>query len=462
MDENTPTPATGADEPQRATPPAHAAPEAATPGAAAYPPGASFGPFRSEADAAAPPVAKAPKRPLTVRRGAAAGVVGAALAVGLVAGGGTGWAIAAGTRDATTGGSSVTEADWPQRSWSGPDGGTDGTDGSDGTGQLPGGPGRGAPGTSDDSTGTTSAQTTTAATAEQQVGVVTIATTLGYSGGSSAGTGMALTTDGLVLTNHHVVEGATAISVTVESTGETYEATVVGTDASADVALLRLTDAQGLATVTLDDDGGADVGDTVTAVGNAEGGGVLVAAAGEVTGTDETMTAATSSNGEAETLSGLIEFSAAVVSGDSGGPVLDDEGEVVGITTAASVGGTTTVAYAIDIVDAVAIVQQIESGVETNTVQIGYPAFLGIGLGVDSGAGAVVEGVIDGAPAASAGLTAGDVVTGVDGTPVTSSTALSALLGGHEPGDTVTLTWTDAETGATQQAAVTLAQGPVG
>lgn len=427
-------------------PPAHAA-------------GASFGPFR----VAAPAAAAAPKPPLTVRRGAAVGVVGAALAVGLVAGGGTAWAVAATRDDATR--PSFSDADWPGRP---------------GDGELPALPDRSGPrGWSDDGsdssgssdqddtsgdTGTTSAQTTTAATADQQVGVVTITSTLGYQGGSSAGTGMVLTTGGLVLTNHHVVEGATAISVTVESTGETFEATVVGYDASADVALLQLTGASGLATVALDDDGGVAQGDTVTAVGNADGTGQLVAAAGRVTGTDETMTARTSTAGGAQTLSGLLEFSAAVVGGDSGGPVLDEEGEVVGITTAASVGGTATVAYAIDVVDAVAVAQQISSGEETATVRIGYPAFLGIGLDAGAGtvAGARVAGVLDGTPAAGAGLAAGDVVTAVDGTAVSSATALQELLDGYAPGDSVTLTWTDPSTGASEQATVTLTQGPVG
>lgn len=421
-----------------------------------YPPGASFGPFRAPT-AAAPAGPRIPKPPLTVRRGAAAGVVAGALALGLVVGGGAAWGITSALDGNER--TQVSDADWPSRPWS---------DGERPTmpdlpdGQAPGG--RSGPGSSDDSndTGTTSAQTATPASDEQQVGVVTIASTLGYQGGESAGTGMVLTTDGLVLTNHHVVEGATAISVTVESTGQTYEATVVGYDASADVALLQLADASGLATVTLDDDGGAQVGDTVTAVGNAEGTGDLVAASGAVSGTDETMTASTSSSGGSETLSGLLAFPAAVVGGDSGGPVLDDEGEVVGMTTAASVGGTATVAYAIGIVDAVAVVQQIEAGDTDDGVVLGYPAFLGIGLGADDGTGARVAGVLDGTPAATAGLAAGDVITAVDGTAVTSADALASALAGHEPGDTVTLTWTSAATGASTQASVTLTQGPVG
>jgi S1-C subfamily serine protease len=297
----------------------------------------------------------------------------------------------------------------------------------------------------------------TAASADQQVGVVTITSTLGYQNASSAGTGMVLTANGLVLTNNHVIEGSTSIEVTIESTGVTYVATVVGTDASSDVALLQLQDASGLATVALDDDSGASVGDAVTAVGNAEGGGDLLAAPGTVTALDQTMTASTDGS-SAETLSGLIESSAAVVPGDSGGPVFDDEGEVIGMTTAASSSTVDTVAYAIDIEDALVIANQIQSGVASDTVTIGYPAFLGISLG--SSSEAVVAGVLEGTPAATAGLVAGDVITAVDGVAVSSASSLSDLLGAHAPGDTVTLTWTVATTGATASAPVTLIAGP--
>lgn len=290
----------------------------------------------------------------------------------------------------------------------------------------------------------------TAASADQQVGVVTITTTLGYQDASAAGTGMVLTSDGLILTNNHVIEGSTAIKVTIESTGSSYAATVVGTDATHDVAVLQLEGASGLDTVALDDDGGVAAGDAVTAVGNAEGGGELLAAAGSVTALDQTMTASTD-GASAETLSGLIEFSAAVVPGDSGGPVFDDEGEVIGMTTAASSVGS--IAYAITIEDALVIAHQIDSGAASDTVTIGYPAFLGVSLSSD---GSVIAGVLEGTPAASAGLAAGDTITSVNGVAVGS---LSDALGQFAPGDTVALTWTTA-TGSPSSASVTLIAGP--
>jgi S1-C subfamily serine protease len=392
------------------------------------------------------------------QRGLAFGVVGAAVVAGMVVGGviGARTSTDAAADSATTGSTQAQGAAFsPYGQWTPPS--------SNGWDTLPTLPGYGSDGSSgSDGSGSTSTQTpAVAATAAQQTGVVTITSTLGYEGGESAGTGMILSSDGLVLTNNHVIEGATAITVTDESTGRQYEATVVGTSATSDVALLQLTGASGLSTVTLDDDGGVSSGDAVTAVGNAEGTGNLVAADGTVTATDQTMSTSSSGYEQGETLSGLIEFSAAVVAGDSGGPVVDAEGEVVGITTAASVGGTSTVAYAIDIADAMAVVHQIESGTGTDTVQIGLPAFLGVAFATSSsaGTGATIAGVLDGTPAASAGLVAGDTITAVGGVAVASADDLSAALDAHAPGDSVTLTWATAA-GAAGSATVTLIAGP--
>ncbi|OZB88372.1 MAG: hypothetical protein B7X41_08480 [Microbacterium sp. 14-71-5] len=400
---------------------------------------------------------------------AAAAVIAGALIVG------------AGVRPATTPSTTAATATDERAPWSWSQGaygdgyGRSGRSGfvpGGGTGSSSDGSSSGTPGPSS-SDGTAPSAATTA-TAAQQVGVVTITSQLGYENATSAGTGMILSADGLVLTNNHVVESATAIQVTVESTGKTYTATVLGTDKKADVALLKLQDASGLTPVTLDTSG-VTGGESVTAIGNAEGTGTLVAAPGSVTATDQTMTAATDS-AAAETLSGLIQFSASVVSGDSGGPVLDSTGQVVGITTAASTGPGSTVAYAIDIKDAMAIVTQIENGQGSSDVVIGYPAFLGVSIGsqsqlrggvgdasgsIGTTSGATIAGVIAGTPAAEAGLLAGDTVTKVGGTAITSSDQLSTVLAGYKPGQKVTITWTSASTGTSRTATVTLAKGPV-
>lgn len=221
------------------------------------------------------------------------------------------------------------------------------------------------------STGTATLDTT-AATPAQQTGVVLVSTVLGYQSAEAAGTGVVLASDGLVVTNNHVVEGATEITVTIGTTGETYTGTVVGTDATADVAVLQLQDASGLATAALDDDASSvAVGDAITAVGNAEGGGVLLAAAGTVTGVEESITTQAEGVSSGESLTGLIEVDADVVSGDSGGPLLDDEGEVVGLTTAASSGSSDITGYAIPVEDVLDVVTQIVAGEDTDTITLG-------------------------------------------------------------------------------------------
>lgn len=318
----------------------------------------------------------------------------------------------------------------------------------------------------------------TTASAEQQAGLAIIETTLGYQDAAAAGTGIVLTSDGVVLTNNHVVSGATEVQVTLGQDGTTYTAQVVGTDATHDVAVLQLEGASGLTTAAIDQDGSLAIGDAVTAVGNAEGGGELLAAPGVVSALEETITTQSEGSTEGRTLDGLIEIDADVVAGDSGGAVYDADGEVVGMTTAASSGTAAITGYAIPVGDALDIAAQILAGDESGTVTIGYPAFLGVQLGTSSttqtlpggpgtsrqrtGAttGATIAGVIDGTPAAGTGLAAGDTVTAVDGTAIGSSDALSQTLAGYDPGDTVTLTWTSAADGTTRTATVTLAEGP--
>lgn len=309
----------------------------------------------------------------------------------------------------------------------------------------------------------TAATSATPATDAQKVGVVTILTDLYYdSGAQAAGTGMILTSDGKILTNNHVIDGSTSIEVTVESTGKTYEATVVGTDAVDDVAVLQLVDASGLTPIALDKSGQAAVGDAITDVGNAEGTGDLVSASGTIAALDQTITVGDEYSNKSERLSGLMELDADVVSGDSGGPVFDAQGEVIGMATAASTGQRNITGYAIEITTALAIVDQIESGQESGNVSIGAAAFLGVEFAQDdpdTGAGAVIGDVIAGKPAAGAGLVAGDVITAVDGSPVTTQDSLRALISAHEPGDSVAVTYTDAS-GASQVVTVTLVAGP--
>ena len=302
--------------------------------------------------------------------------------------------------------------------------------------------------------------TQNAATDEQSAGIVLIDTVVGFNQGEAAGTGIVLTSDGTILTNNHVVEGSTKIAVTIAATGKTYVADVVGTDATNDIAVLQLRDASGLATADLDTSNAVSIGDVITGVGNAEGQGYLSAAEGQVTALDQQITVADELTGKGKTLGGLIETDAAIVSGDSGGPLFDSDGEVIGIDTAASSNTQEPTGYAIPITHAIDIARQIESGVETNTITIGLPAFLGVQLGSTTSVdGVTIGGAIAGTAADRAGLAAGDTITEIDGTAVSSADALSSAIAAHDPGDSVTITWID-PAGETQSATVVLTEGP--
>ena len=216
------------------------------------------------------------------------------------------------------------------------------------------------------------------------VGVVDINTVIDYGAAEAAGTGIVLTSNGEILTNNHVIDGATSIKVTIVSTGKSYTATVVGDDPTDDVAVLQLSGASGLATAKLGDSSSVAVGNTVTAVGNAGGtGGTPSAATGTVTALNQSITATDEGGGNSENLTGMIEINADIQAGDSGGPLYSASGTVIGIDTAASSQSfnSTTTGFAIPINKALSIAKQIESGTETSTIHIGPTAFLGVELG---------------------------------------------------------------------------------
>ncbi|MFF9563867.1 S1C family serine protease [Leifsonia sp. NPDC014704] len=310
-------------------------------------------------------------------------------------------------------------------------------------------------------TGATS--TLASASAAQEVGVVDVTSELGYAQAESAGTGIVLTASGEILTNNHVVEGATSISVTVVSTGAVYAATVVGTDATDDVAVLQLSGATGLGTAVIDTAADTAVGEAVTGVGNAGGtGGTPSASPGTVTALEQTITTQAEQTAASETLDGLIQTDADIQAGDSGGPLFNADNQVIGIDTAAAEGGSTVAGYAIPIEDALAVAAQIEAGNASSQVTIGYPAFLGVEVAAGTGTtgvGAPIAGVIDGAPAAAAGLTGGDTIIALNGAPIASAQALTQALSSLTAGQLISLTWTDAA-GASHTADVTLASGP--
>jgi len=321
--------------------------------------------------------------------------------------------------------------------------------------------------------------TTSQIAAQTDPGLVDINTTLGLQGAAAAGTGQVLTSNGLVLTNNHVIDGATSIRVTDIGNGQTYTAKVVGYDQHKDIGVIQLQGASGLQTVNMGNSASATAGQKVVALGNALGkGGTPSVAVGHITGLNASITASDSSAGTSEHLNGLIHHNAPIQPGDSGGPLVNTAGQVVGINTAAS--GSTgfqfqtgqnsgqTQAFAIPIDEALAIAGQIEAGQASSTVHIGATGLLGVEVmsasdaaanGIQAGSGAVIAGTVSGMPAAQAGLTQGDVITSAGGQRVNSPEALQAALEQHHPGDRVTIGWTD-QSGQAHTATVTLANGP--
>jgi len=333
-------------------------------------------------------------------------------------------------------------------------------------------------------------------------GLVDINTTLGYQQEQAAGTGIVLSGNGIILTNNHVINGATSISVTDIGNKKTYKAIVVGYDRTKDIAVLQLQNASGLQTATLGNSSNASVGENVVGVGNAGGtGGTPSAAGGTVTALNQSITASDNGDGTSEQLSGLIETNADIQPGDSGGALVDTSGDVLGIDTAASAGFSFqsndqsggTQGFAIPINTALAIAKSIEEGSGSSTIHIGETAFLGVEInasgssssgasgnggsgnggsggfggffGGNSGntgstaSGAPVASVVTNGPAQEGGLAGGDVITSLGGKTITTANDLTTAISQYHPGDKVSIGWTDGS-GQTHTATVQLSSGP--
>ncbi len=307
--------------------------------------------------------------------------------------------------------------------------------------------------------------------------VVDLDSSLGYEGLEAAGTGIVIGSQGIVLTNNHVVDGETSLTVVDPATGRHYRGVVVGYDVAADVAVVALRGASGLP-VAVTAPARAQVGEQVVAVGNAGGkGGRPTAGGGNIIALGRSVVASDRAEGTIEHLSGLIETSARVQLGDSGGPLVDSAGAVVGLDTAVAKGstsGATEEGFAIPIATALAIAHRIVAGQGSGAVHVGPTAFLGVraaasscgtgagGISIPSGSGALVCEVIPGTGAASSSLAPGDVITSVAGRQVGSPAALTrVLVADLRPGEVVSVGY---EPGGTKRAAraarVSLGSGP--
>jgi serine protease Do len=285
-----------------------------------------------------------------------------------------------------------------------------------------------------------------AASAQVEPAVVRVDTEIDYQNAIGAGAGVVIDPGGQVLTNFHVVSGADRITATVA--GRSFPAELVGYDRRHDIAVLQLLGAGGLPTPPIGNSAQLVEGEPVVSLGNAQGtNSPLSREIGTITGFGRTVNAEDALTGSKDELTNLIEFAAPVVAGDSGGPLVNGAGQVVGITTAASVNfrlGPGGEGFAIPINDAMAIAGQIRGRVPSDSVHIGPPVLLGVGVRTaQQGPGVQIAEVLRGGPAEQAGLMDGDILTVLDGTSLDSATTLTYVLDRHYPGDVIDLTWID-------------------
>lgn len=316
--------------------------------------------------------------------------------------------------------------------------------------------------------------------------VVDVTATLGYDGATAEGTGFVINAPGgLVLTNNHVIRDATQVSATLVGTGRTYPARIVGDDPADDIAVLKLVGATGLTAAPLGNSSQVTLGTPVLAIGNQAGqGGAPTIAPGIINSIGRTVEAGDSDSSFTETLRGMLQTSAQIAPGDSGGPLANAAGQVIGIDTAASSasGGAAVTGFAIPINNAIAIATKIAGGRASSVVNIGVPGFLGVlvadspqpdprrqlgqsartrrgsapGFGgclasaeeamppnavAPARSGALVDGVLCYTAAQTAGISAGDVVTSIGGRTVSSGDQLTKVLAGLRPGARVRVTW---------------------
>ena len=340
-------------------------------------------------------------------------------------------------------------------------------------------------------------------------GLVIINTTLQYNGEQAAATGMVISPDGLVLTNNHVIEGSTSITARTAN-GHQYQAKVVGYDVTGDIALIQLQGASGLKTVPIGNSSSVKTGDSVVGMGNAEGQNAIVPVTGQVTALNQTITAGDQGGSVTqETLHNMIQTNADIVSGDSGGPLANSAGQVIAMDTAGNDGGFSvqqnSSGYSIPIDTALAVAGQITQGQASSTVTIGYPPFMGIYIGQGSNSdpqaqaeqqnggnafggngfggngnqncytsdrnlvapqnianvnsGTLIIGTICGGPAMAAGMTAGSVITAVNGQAVGSPESLTGMVSKFRPGTTIKVTWVS-PSGQRSTSSLKLTAGP--
>jgi len=325
-------------------------------------------------------------------------------------------------------------------------------------------------------------------------GLVDITSTLTYNSETAEGSGMIISSTGLVMTNNHVIDGATEVQATLVDPGNnasrSYPAQVVGYDATDDVALLQLEGAAGLPVETFGNSSQVSLGTPVLALGNAEGQGGARAAAGIINALNRSIQASDQGSYTTEDLNHMLQTNAQIQQGDSGGALANNAGQVIGMITAANTSTSSqigssggTLGFAIPVNSALAIAKQIALGQRSATVYIGMPGFLGVVVATSSSsnpqqqaadeaqgsgqagpgggsscettnqqaavpahiapiaAGALILGVLCDTAAASAGMVPGDVITSVAGQPITTPDSLTTITARYHPNDVVPVIW---------------------
>lgn len=299
-----------------------------------------------------------------------------------------------------------------------------------------------------------------------------------YTGSADAGTGMILTPNGEVLTNNHVIAGGTTITARVDGVGARYKAKVVGVDPAMDVAVLQLQGASGLPVVPLGNSATVKVGEAVVAIGNALNlSGTPTVTSGTISALGRSVAAGDPATGSVEHLTGMLQTDAVLEPGNSGGPLVGANGQVIGMNTAAATGGfsnspASTVGFAIPINRALAIVRAIMRRKVGAGIELGPPPFIGVevenlsmagagyfGYVPPASSGVFVAGVFPDTPAAANGMRAGDVITSLGGRQVASIAGLSATMRRYHPGNKISITWVG-PFGGNHSAQITLAAGP--
>lgn len=286
------------------------------------------------------------------------------------------------------------------------------------------------------------------------VSIVTSTKTTNYFGqdyeSAAAGTGIIVTSDGYVLTNKHVINGATSITVVLDD-GTTYEdVELVTVDPLNDVAFLKIKDVSDLPAATLGDSKTINVGQQVMAIGNALGQYQNTVTVGVVSGLGRSLTATDEYGYNSETLTDMIQTDAAINSGNSGGPLVNAAGEVIGINTATS-STAENMGFAIPISSVKGMLAQLEESGSAKRAYLGvYSAEItpeiakAYNLPVNSGAyiysSSSYTAIAKDSPAAKAGLKDKDIITAINGVEVGKAGTLADLIGEYKPGDTVQLT----------------------